>query len=126
MSHENAVELSRLSGQDIKRLSELITDDFPEFAANICEVIPQKKNQVEKPISSIPTGSVKNMPIYDPDAEISSLTLTIPSWVSSINRTKSSADFSYITDKARRKLEKELLELKKTIDSILAAIKEGI
>lgn len=126
VSHENAVELSRLSEQDIKRLSELITDDSPEFAANICEVIPQKKNQVEKPIPSIPTGSVKNMPIYDPDAEISSLTLTIPSWVSSINRAKSSADFNYITDKARHKLEKELLELKKTIDSMLAGIKEGI
>lgn len=31
---------------------------------------------------------IKNLPAYDPDADLKSLTLTIPSWISSINRTK--------------------------------------
>ncbi len=74
----------------------------------------------------IPAGSVKDMPGHDPDAEISSLTLTVPSWVSSIDRTRSMANLGGISGDARRKLEKELLVLKETIDTMLAAIKEEI
>ena len=39
---------------------------------------------------------------------------------------KSAADFSYITDNARRKLKKELLELKETIGSLLEAMGKGV
>lgn len=35
--------------------------------------------------------AIKTMPAYDPDAEVAGLTLTIPSWMSSIDRTKSMA-----------------------------------
>jgi hypothetical protein len=126
VSHENALEMSRLSGQDVKRLSQLITDESAELVGNIRSVLPQKTNPIDKSLPSIPPGSIKNMPAYDPDAEISSLALTVPSWVSSINRTRSTADFSYITVNARCMLEKQLLELKETIDSMLAAMKEGV
>ena len=46
--------------------------------------------------------SVKDMPSYDPDAEISSLTLTIPSWCSSLSRAISHADLQAVTDHARK------------------------
>ena len=64
------------------------------------------------------------MPLYDPDAEISSLVLTIPSWISSIDRTRSSANLQGISSNARSKLDEELSRLKKTIDTMLFAIKE--
>ena len=126
LSHENTVELSRLSGQEVRQLGQLISDGTPQFHRNLHKVLPKKQRLEEKPPLPLPTVSVKNMPVYDPDAEISSLTLTIPSWISSINRTCSAADPSRITANARNRLETQLLELKKAIDFILAAIMEEI
>lgn len=124
ISIENTVELSRLSGQDIKSLIQLISDDTFEFVGKLRKILPKKQGTTEKSNFPVTTGSVKDIPAYDPDAEISSLTLTIPSWISSINRTRSAADLNVVTDNARAKLEKQLLELKETIDSMLVAIYE--
>lgn len=68
--------------------------------------------------------TIKDMPIYDPDSEISGLTLTIPSWVSSINRTLSVADFNKISNKAKIKLQSELNNLEYTVDAMLLALEE--
>lgn len=68
--------------------------------------------------------AIKNMPEYDPDAEITGLTLTIPSWANSINRTKSNTDLSSVSVKARTNLEHALFDLQTTIDDMLKAMKE--
>lgn len=128
ISHHNIVELSQLSQQDICRLSKHIIDSEIEFVrySDIRKVLPKRQDLPRKAPMLITVGSVKDMPAYDPDAEISSLALTVPSWVSSIDRTRSLANLSDISNNARRKLEKELLALKKTIDTMLAVIKEEI
>lgn len=90
------------------------------------KVLPKRQDSPRRAPPPITAGSVKDMPAYDPDAEISSLALTVPSWVSSIDRTRSNANLRYISSNARRKLEKELLVLKETIDTMLAVIKEKI
>jgi hypothetical protein len=64
------------------------------------------------------------MPAYDPDAEVASLALTIPSWVSSVLRAKSTTRISEISDTAKNKLEKELVALRQTVDELLDAISE--
>ncbi|MBP2656597.1 MAG: hypothetical protein H6Q73_4166 [Firmicutes bacterium] len=128
ISLENLVELSQLSQQDICRLSKHVSDSASKFVgySDMRKVLPKRQDSSKKLPLSIPNGSIKDMPAYDPDAEISSLTLTVPSWVSSIDRTRATANLSDISRNARRKLEKELLVLKKTIDTMLAAIKEEI
>lgn len=126
ISLENTILLSRLSGQEIRCLNQLISDDPTEFISYLRKVLPKNQSSAEKHPLPIPAGSVKEMPAYDPDAEISSLALTIPSWISSINRARSAADLSDVTDNARRKLESELMELKETVDHMLAVIKEVI
>lgn len=128
ISHENIVELSRLTGQDAQRLSQYISDNVTKFVgySDIRKVLPKRQDSAVRPPFSIPPGSVKDMPAYDPDAEIFSLALTIPSWVSSIDRTRSVANLSSISNVARCKLEKELMQLKETIESMLTAIKEVI
>ena len=90
------------------------------------KVLPKRQNSLRKVPLPIPACFVKDLPAYDPDAEISSLALTVPSWVSSIDRTRSIANLNDISSNSRRKLEKELLLLKKTIDTMLADIKEEI
>ena len=69
-------------------------------------------------------STIKDMPAFDPDAEINSLALTIPSWISSINCTRSTAKFSLLTPEGRKRLEQELCKLQKAIQMMLYALKE--
>ena len=68
--------------------------------------------------------AIINMPDYDPDAEVTGLTLTIPSWTSSITRTQSNTDMNSISLKARMNLERALFTLQATIEELLRAMKE--
>lgn len=68
---------------------------------------------------------IKQMPEYDPDAEVSSLLLTIPSWISSIERTQNMADLQRISYEARMSVEKKLNELEEVINNFREAIEEG-
>lgn len=68
--------------------------------------------------------SVKDMPAHDPDGEVASLSLTIPSWNSSIGRVFNKTNMQEISDKAKTQLRVELLTLRESIDLILLAIEE--
>lgn len=67
---------------------------------------------------------IKQMPKYDPDAEISSLALTIPMWISSMNRTLSMAKFDQATPNALWKLSEKLSDLSQAIYTLQKAIEE--
>lgn len=124
ISQENIVELSRLSPPDIMSLH--ITDETRKVFSysDIRKMLPKRQTPHKKLVLPLPNVSIKEMPAYDPDAEISSLTLTIPSWVSSINRTRSVANFRKISINARCNLMNELLALMETIDAIYLSLKE--
>ena len=68
--------------------------------------------------------SVKDMPAYDPDAEAVGLTLTIPTWASSITRVDGIMDKSKISPKARKKLIDALHMLKSKINQMLSELGE--
>ena len=123
ISHEHLIVLSQMSEKELQEMSEyLLMEDnkvgYSQFrdmlglgAGSKCGVGPP------------PKGSIKEMPAYDPDAEFSSLTLTIPSWISSVNRVRTVSDISKTSHTARNKLAEALIHLKCTIDVMLAAIK---
>lgn len=52
------------------------------------------------------------------------MTLTVPVWTKSIDRTRTKTDLTAITQKARRNLEEALLELQLNIEQMLIDIKE--
>lgn len=81
----------------------------------------QLASEQEKTVKST---TIKDMPAFDPDAEVNSLALTIPSWISSINRTRTTAKFSLLTSVGRNQLEQELYELQKVAQTMLNALKE--
>lgn len=127
VSHENTVELSRLPKDELKYLREIFTNNKTEHIgfSEIRHELRWKHIQTpvpkEKPSVNIP---LKKIPKYDPDAEISSLSLTIPSWVSSIERSGNSTDFSSISASARAKAIKQLSILEEATKSILRQIEE--
>ena len=73
----------------------------------------------------LPIISIKNMPKYDPDAEIASLALTIPSWQSSIDRVKNTMNIRETTQEARLRLIGKLIELNTTVYRMIRFLKEG-
>lgn len=66
--------------------------------------------------------ALKKKPVYDPDAEISSLALTMPSWSSSIIRVTESTDFKRISKDAKNKLLVELHNLYQAVTPLIDKI----
>lgn len=127
ISQRNIAALSKLTGQNAKRLRQIAMEDASVLNSGdeIHRLFSLKNREVTaKTYTPTPPGSIKNMPSYDPDAEISSLTFTIPSWISSIDRVRTAANLEYTTERARNTLEEELVKLKKAIDAICAVLKE--
>ena len=68
--------------------------------------------------------SVKDMPAYDPDATLTGLALTAPSWAGSIRRVRERADMPAVSPAAKVRLAAALEELQNEIASILSVIEE--
>lgn len=126
ISHENIVELSKQKSGDIKRLSTQMIKSPQAFVkySHTRESIKNQTSTAGRDVQIDPIPAIKTMPEYDPDAEVSGLVLTIPSWTGSIDRTCSVADFKRISGKARNNLIKALNELQEKIDQILDSVKE--
>ncbi len=125
ISYENVIELSKLPTQELKRISkQLIKNDrnFVGYASSRRDIEHRHRNSNTSPLSATDV-SVKDMPAFDPDAEIYSLTLTIPSWISSINRTGAATDLALVTDRAKNKLLCMLENLEESAGTLRSRIK---
>lgn len=116
ISYESMVRLNKKHKKTIKN----IKDNFDKNPKKNISCLELKKMLPDRSVNSIQV-KVKETPMYDPDADISSLTYTIPAWVSSIERTFSLVDFNKITHQARSRVQDELKKLKETIDIMLEA-----
>lgn len=128
ISHKNVMELAKLSPSEIRRINRRIDENsastpFIQYKKTRTVINNGKRVQEAPPEPQGP--SVKDMPAFDPDAEISSLALTVPSWTSSIERTRDRANLDIVSAGARSKLRSVLRNLQITIDEMLDAIKEG-
>ncbi len=126
ISHESIVELSRRSAEEIRKVEKRMASNqepYVQFSATR-KAIETPFKKYNPPVQTPPGPSVKDMPVFDPDAEITGLTLTIPSWASSIERTRSKADLGIVSKQARDKLEVALMDLLHKVTTMLAAIKE--
>lgn len=126
ISQENIVELAKLPPLEVRRVgNEILKGDGPAGHLNVRRVMPVKQEQRASAI--VPSMEIKNTPAYDPDAEVSSLTLTIPSWVSSINRTRTLANMNEVTPEAREKLLNGLRLLRESVNEMLEMVeRDGV
>ena len=67
---------------------------------------------------------IKEMPDYDPDAEIAGLSFTVPSWNSSLERAYRVADFQHASPAIKTKLYDKLSDLKDTIELFCMQLEE--
>lgn len=124
IAHKHVMEMAELPATDLRRINRKI-DRNPAQFIQYKSTRPPSTGKYEVGYNT-PTGpSVKDMPEFDPDAEISSLTLTIPSWKSSIERTKNAADLTIVSPQAKDSLVQALLELRSTIAEMLLEMEES-
>ncbi len=122
ISHDNVVEAAAMPSNELERFIALCDNNQNIPYRDSREIMKKHRSQTMKP--QPPKAAIKKMPAYDPDAEVSSLSLTVPSWISSIERVKKVSDMTASTDSAKQKLAKTLLELRATIDDMLQYIKK--
>ena len=124
-SHDNVLEMAKMKPEEVRRIRLRLEKEktpFSKYNETRDKVEETKKKALEA--SGGHVASVKDMPAYDPDAEVTALTLTVPVWTKSIDRTRTKTDLTAITQKARRNLEEALLELQLNIEQMLIDIKE--
>ena len=68
--------------------------------------------------------SIKDMPEFDPDGEVTSLSLTIPSWCTSIERVFQKSNMKEVSNMAKKQLHSGLLQLRDNVELVLLAIEE--
>lgn len=123
IAHKNVVELSKLSPPEIRKVERRIKKVKRPFIK-----YNQSRNAIheisERAREDVAVTSIKDMPAFDPDADINVLTLTIPSWSSSIDRVRKQTDLSIISTHAREGLVKQLHSLIDHVSDLMDAIKE--
>jgi len=129
VSHDNLINLSKLSKEELTSLLDYLSEGT-EGQITYSDL----RHELQwKPLQKIPKTShpihqdeipIKQLPKFDPDAEVSSLTLTIPSWISSMSRTKKNTVFETTTPEARARLRIQLSNLKSAIDELMSLTKE--
>lgn len=122
VSHERLDALVLLSPSQLDAECRSILSDARQTKSGFKGRFP-RYSEMEKE-EKAPSVSIKDMPAYDPDAEISSLALTIPSWISTINRVRNTTTISETSEPARSRLKDALQSLKGTADMMLFALRE--
>lgn len=124
ISQKNLIELSLLNKEQIKRMASHIEQEQQTYVQykQTRQEIQRRTARFDSERQALP--SVKDMPSFDPDAEIAGLTLTIPSWSGSIDRIRKITNLSIVSSAAKGRLKDALLGLQTKIDEMLSAIKE--
>ncbi len=134
LSHNNMIELARIPKENLKQLLDSIeknglkkiTYSDMRFETQYNPPKGIKQSKVIRTEEKDEKLAIRQVPTYDPDAQVSSLALTVPSWTSSINRVTDATDFSKISNAARNRLMRNLTQLNNSIEQIKQAIEEEI
>ena len=91
VSHFGLDNIAIKSNEEMNRIVEIIKKDNSDEQIRYIDVCKELKwfVKIEKPkrnrgVKCVP--EIRKMPEYDPDAQLSSLTLTIPFWINSMQR----------------------------------------
>jgi len=125
ISHANLLALSEMRKDEIKVIDHKLSETQNPYVrySESRKVVLDTPEEVKKKEVQLP--AIKQMPKYDPDADAAGLTLTIPSWISSIERIKTKTNLEEVSDHAKENLKKSLYDLQQSIKGILEEIKEN-
>ncbi len=104
ISHQSILNLSKMPKEDVKEVNRSIENNEASFVKykHTRKEINEQLNSKEQLV--LPGTTVKTKPQYDPDAEVTGLMLTVPSWIGSMERVRTKVDLSDVTDITKDKL----------------------
>lgn len=131
-NYRNIKTLSDLSESELTSLNKYVEDNpsgcsYAEALSYIASLHKQTIKENEKKLftpkaqNNIP---IKNLPAFDPDAELASLAFTIPSWVSSTRRARKNTQIGKTSRQIRNQLRNQLYELEDAVTLMLMFIDE--
>lgn len=119
------IKLSKMSDSDIHYLKVLFHENFYKLAGYVVitgdRSAPRSQPRI---IKNTEPALIKQMPKHDPDSMITSLTLTISSWIGFIQKTMSSSDIQIVSKEAKANLSNQITELKNIITETLKTLEE--
>lgn len=120
---ESIIHLSKMKDKDIRYLKFLFSDKFFKLAGytTITDDIVGNNNLCVSKNDAL----IKQMPKYDPDAMIASLSFTIPSWINSMRKAISSSDLTILSRNTSETLQKQLKDFNYLIIEILRDLEES-
>lgn len=104
ISHENIIALAELSPEEIDKVMQGIeasNETSRQYKSS--RAVMRQVSQGKEPEQEM-GATVKDMPVFDPDAELKGLTLTIPTWVSSLERLRQNVVLEESSPGARLRL----------------------
>ena len=129
LSFRNTIKLEKMELSDVRIIMDRLANE--ETPADVIineqkELSKSKKRRGRRKqkFPKLPTVSIKDTPPYDPDAQITALSFTIPSWVKMIDKAFMNTDLHKISHPACSKLIKELMELKDVADVMIAMLSD--
>ena len=124
VSHTSVASLARKTSAELEEVSqqqkkEAIVDSKHKNVRLIIQETGSEPKR-ERPVAG---PSVKDMPTYDPDAEIKALTYTVPSWGESVRRVREKVNFEAVTEPAKKRLLTALSDLMQDILALLEIVR---
>ena len=80
------------------------------------------KKPVLEPLAQPLEMGIKEMPAFDPDMEFRGLTLTIPTWMNAISRSRTKTNVEMVSESTKKQLAENLRRLEEQIMQTLEAI----
>ena len=125
ISQTSVIDLAKLKKGRIKRICAQMRETLEDKQKQE-NIRKQVREQTENAVSedSVPTIEIKNMPTPDADADIVSLSLTVPNWTRMMLRAKNATTVEETSLTARAKLFTSLVTLRRTCDLLMNWLKE--
>ena len=117
VSHHTILEVA---GWDVSKIKSFLQQsicarEMKEQSKNLQiqeNVQNEELHSVKKDCSEIQLSvGIKNMPAYDPDMELKVLSLTIPTWINSLEKAMSKSNLELVSEKTKNQLSNSLQRL---------------
>ena len=130
ISHKNMAHLAALPDEALSYLSVLVETGKVDHVVEadlqrlVLKLTVLNKKRSLQGNTNTQQHSIKKAPVFDPDAEVASLYLTIPTWIGSIKRCISRTKFPLVTNDAKSQLQQQLEDLDITVMALLDHLSE--
>lgn len=126
ISHKNIVGLNELPPEQLEKFVQAMTKcgkAFVQFSTTR-DIFMHILGGIEQPPSEPTKPTIKDMPTFDPNAQFIELSLTIPSWISSLQHAYVNITSVTISYETKCRLSISLHSLSEQIQKILATLSE--